>query len=160
MRLFDYNPLIEDAMTRAIDIESGEILDETAFEEFNNLQMQKDEKTENVLLYIKELRAGADAMKAEKKNIDSRIKAFDRRAEWLTEYVRKSLDGEKFSTPKVSVSYRKSEQVEIDDGAFLADEYLTFKMPEPNKVAIKKALKAGEKIEGCRLVEHNNMQIK
>lgn len=71
-----------------------------------------------------------------------------------------SAGGEKIKTSKVAISWRKSENVQITAGAFLPDEYLTYKEPEPNKAAIKKALKAGTSIDGATLVTTNNIQIK
>lgn len=67
--------------------------------------------------------------------------------------------GEKIKTSKVAIGWRKSESVQINAEAFLPDEYLTYKEPEPNKVAIKKALKAGTLIDGATLVTTNNIQI-
>ena len=40
------------------------------------------------------------------------------------------------------------------------DQYLTYKRPEPNKVAIKEALQKGLNVTGCELVESQNIQIK
>ena len=39
-------------------------------------------------------------------------------------------------------------------------EYIKVKDPEVDKMALKKALKAGEVIEGASLVKRQNMQIK
>lgn len=67
----------------------------------------------------------------------------------------------KFSTERVSVTWRKSEAAEyIGDLSSLPEEYLRRKEPEIDKTALKKALKAGEVIEGASLVTRNNMQIK
>ena len=55
---------------------------------------------------------------------------------------------------------RKSEQVVVDDILKIDDTYLKYKMPEPDKVAIKKAIKAGVKLEGVHIEEKNNVNIK
>ena len=86
-----------------------------------------------------------------------------KKAEGIKKYITASMDsagGEKIKTSKVAISWRKSENVQITAGAFLPDEYLTYKEPEPNKAAIKKALKAGTSIDGATLVTTNNIQIK
>ena len=57
-------------------------------------------------------------------------------------------------------SNRKSESVECSDIFQVDDQYLRFKEPELDKTKIKKALKAGEKVDGCQLVTKMNIQIK
>ena len=59
----------------------------------------------------------------------------------------------------LKLSFRKSESVEIDDIDALDDRFKRIKI-EPDKTAIKTALKIGEKVEGARLVENQNLQIK
>ena len=59
----------------------------------------------------------------------------------------------------IKLSFRKSESVEIDDIDALDDRFKRIKI-EPDKTAIKTALKIGEKVEGARLVENQNLQIK
>lgn len=102
-------------------------------------------------------------MKAEKMRLAARQAAAEKKAEGIKKYIAASMDsagGEKIKTSKVAIGWRKSESVQVEENAFLPDEYLTFKAPEPNKTAIKKALKAGEKIDGASLVTANNIQIK
>ena len=60
-----------------------------------------------------------------------------------------------------SISFRKSEQVAIDNEADLPEEYkreiVTIK---PDKTAIKSAIKAGKGIPGAHIEECINIQIK
>lgn len=70
------------------------------------------------------------------------------------------LRGEKFKTNRVAVSYRKSEVVECSDLSKVSEQFLRFKDPELDKTAVKKALKNGETVEGCSLVEKQNMTIR
>ena len=83
------------------------------------------------------------------------------KAEWLKGYVAYALKGEKFETPKGAVSYKKSETVEITDKEKLPTEFLrVVTSTSPDKAAIKAAIKAGSKIDGAQVVEHQNVQIK
>lgn len=71
---------------------------------------------------------------------------------------------EKFNIVEISgktikLSLRKSDKVEVYDIDLLGDEYKTVKT-EPNKVAIKRDIKNGKEIEGAKLVECQNLQIK
>lgn len=156
MNLYD----IEFEILNCVDPETGEIIDE---KRLDALQMERETKIENVLLWIKNLKSEADAIRAEEKALAERRKQDERKAERLTEYVQNALNGRKFSTSRVAVSYRKSEAVVIDDMVTMmevSDDYLTYKDPEPNKTKIKAALKSGLPVPGCHLEERQNMTIK
>lgn len=153
MNLFE----IDSAILDCVDVETGEIFDEVKFEE---LALERDVKIENICLWIKNLKAEAEALKAEKDAFAQRQKAAENKMESLKKYISTYLDGAAFKTAKVAVSFRKSESVEVDEGANIPDEYLRFKEPEVNKTELKKALKDGKKIDGVCLVEKQNIQIR
>ncbi|MBR5583135.1 MAG: siphovirus Gp157 family protein [Lachnospiraceae bacterium] len=140
-----------------IDEETGEILNG---DELDALQLEKDTKVENICLWIKNLKADAVAYKAEKESFEKKRKAAERRAEYLQEYIQYILAGEKFKSDRVTVSYRKSEQVECTDLLDVDIDYLRYKEPELDKKKIKDAIKAGIEVKGCQLVERQNLQIR
>lgn len=151
---------IDDAI-RALVNEDGEIED---FEAFEQLHMERDAKIENTGLWIKELLAEADAIKKEREALKEREDAARRKAERLKGYLAQALGGEKFQTARISVSWRKSEAVEItreceawcrENGAFLRQ-----KEPDIDKAGIKDALKEGGTVPGASLVTKQNIQIK
>lgn len=153
---------IDNEMLSLIDEETGEIKDYEAFEE---LQMQKEEKIENVALWYKNLVAESKAIREEEKSLAERRKTLEHRAESLKNFVNRTLQGNKFATSKVAISYRKSTAIEVDD-EFIDyamknnNDLLTFKRPEPNKTAIKEMLQGGFDIPHAELVERNNVSIK
>lgn len=150
---------IDERITSLIDPETGEIAD---YEEFEKLRMDREQKLENVGLWIKELKAEAAAIKAEIASQQERMKSAERKAERLEGYLEAALQGEKFSTPKVAVGYRKSTGVFIEDEvAFLRDhpEYARIKT-EIDRAAVKDELKKGAEISGAVLEERLNMTIK
>ena len=153
---------IDNAMFSLIDEETGEIKDYEAFEE---LQMQKEEKIENTALWYKNLVAESKAIREEEKALAERRKSLENKAENLKNFINRTLDGNKYSTSKVAISYRKSTAVEVDD-EFIDyamknnNDLLTFKRPEPNKTVIKGMLQGGFDIPHAELVERNNMSIK
>lgn len=159
MTLYELNKQIEEAVENGfVDAETGEILDDSAL---NDLQMARDEKIENIAIMIKNYKAEAEAIKAEKMNLAKRQQVMENRAEWLKRYLASNLDpGEKVTTPRASISWRKSETVEVEDIWKIPDQYLKRRDPDPDKTAIKAALKAGEQITGAMLVTKNNLQIK
>lgn len=162
MTLYEIDRAIEDALLIATDPETGEILDEELFEQYKQLNMDRDQKIENIGCFIKNLEADAAAIKAEAKNLAARAKAAENKADHLREYLQFCLGGEKFQTPRLAVSFRHSKKVEVDPDRLydIPEEYLRYKEPEPDKKAIGDALKAGEEIPGCGLVESVSMIIK
>ena len=153
---------INEGILNCIDPETGEIID---IDRLNDLQLERDAKIENVACWIKELKAEAEAIKAEKLVLAERQKVAENKAESLKKWLAYALQGEKFKTAKCSVSFRKSEVVEITDEGLNNlmkehDELLTYKAPEPNKKAIKDAIKDGLSVQGVRLECNTSTIIK
>ena len=153
---------IDEKILNCIDLETGEIID---IDKLNELQLEKDAKIENVACWIKELKAEAEAIKAEKLALAERQRVAENKAESLKKWLAYALQGEKFKTAKCSVSFRKTESVEVTEEGLEAlmkehDELLTYKAPEPNKKAIKDALKDGLSVAGVQLIQNTSTIIK
>ena len=165
--LYEINQQIEEAFAKAIDPETGEISEE-AIELINALQLEKDTKIENVALWHKNTVADIKAIGDEIKALQDRKKRLEAKQAWMDKYLESALNGQKFETPKVAITYRKSTTVEIPDPEKFVQFYLmidpdivTTKVEHtPNKAAIKDKIKNGEFVQGAALVEHQNMQIK
>lgn len=148
---------INQAIIDCVDEETGEIID---IENLNDLQMQFDEKVENIACFIKNLLADAKAIKEEEYNLASRRKSYENKAASLKEYLSDVLNGQKFKTAKVSISYRKSESVDIENMKDVPEEYIKIAEPTVDKASAKKAMKSGIEIPGLRLAESKNIQIR
>jgi len=160
MTLYEINDTIRKAIELGFDEETGEIFDSDYLE---GLQLQRDEKIESIALFIKDLTAEAKAIKEEKQTLARRQQAAENRADSLKKYLTVCLAGEKYRSPRVTISYRKSQTVEFIDGFDinqLPEEYQRRVDPEADKTAIKDALKEGKEIYGVYLAEHNNTIIK
>lgn len=153
MNLYEINQEI----LSLIDPETGEICD---YEAFEALQMEKDAKIENIVLWIKNLRSDAKALRDEEKVLAERRKAAENKAERLAAYLETILKGEALETAKFKVSFRKTEKAVIDDITKIPKAYLNYGDPTADKNAIKAAIKAGEKIEGAHVEATNSMSIK
>lgn len=155
MKLYEISALIEGL----IDPETGEFTD---LEALAALEMEEAKKISDIACLIKNSEAAAKAHKEEKQAQEAKQKIEENRAKRLKEFLAGYLNGAKFKDERVSISYRKSTSTEIDetmDLSRLPDEFKKVTV-EANKTAIKEALQAGEVIEGCRLVEKNNLIIK
>lgn len=164
MQLYKIDKAIEEAINNGTDPETGELIDVGDLEA---LLLEKQTKTENIALWIKNLRSDIEALKAERDSFNQRIKTATNKMESLKDYLAFCLNGEKFETEKVKISYRRSEQVAItDEAAFIdwasksGDSFLRYKTPEIDKTKLKDELKAGFEIPFASIEVKQNLQIK
>lgn len=169
MTLFEINKKLMNCFyipdtDETVDAQTGEIFDG---DYLDKLEMAKDEKIANIILFIKNLRSEEAAYKAQEDAFKKKRTSVGKKADHLEEYLNKMLGGQawdKDPQKRGCVTFRKSEVVECDDITKLTTKkwngYLRYKAPELDKTAIKKALKEGIKVPKCHIVEKMNMQIK
>lgn len=157
MNLYEIKQELEKAIEECVDMETGEIINPTRLDELN---MVLTDKRENVALYIKNLSAEAKAIDEEAKNLTNRKRVLNNKVEGLKKYLADNLEGHKFETAKVVVSFRKSEQLEINSIEHIPTEYLISQEPKIDKVALKKSIKQGAVINGVQIITKQNIQIK
>lgn len=148
---------IDQEIMNCVDMETGEIIDPARLDE---LQMDRDTKIENIACWIKNLKADAEALKAEKDALAGRQKAAENKMESLKKYLSGYLAGQKFQTPKVAISFRKVSSVNVIDMSLLPKKFLRYADPTPDKTMIKNAIKAGNDVSGAEIVEGQSMTIK
>lgn len=147
-----------------VNVETGEVF---GLDALTNLQMERQDKLENVALYIKELVYEEAALKAEAKKLTERAKAKAKKQEALSNWLKVALQGEKLESNRVVISYRKSESLEVTDEeaaiAYLVqynENALKYKNPEISKTIVKQMLKDGEVVPGVMLSSNSNIQIR
>lgn len=139
-----------------LDLETGEILNP---EKLEQLQMDKHEKLRNIAFVAINATADIAAYKEQEKRFKAKRAAAEKTLAWAKETLARELDGQKMKEAEFTVSYRPSESIEIDEGADIPPEFVTMN-PVINKMALKAVLKDGAVIDGCRLVQKQNIQIK
>lgn len=160
MKLFDIAQEIEACVIdgeNAVNTETGEVIDRAALDA---LQMDFNDKAENIALWIKNLDAEADAVKNQKLIFAARQKAVENKRDSLKEYLATCLQGKAFKTDKVKVSYRKSEVITVQNIEKVPTEFLKYSAPTVDKAEVKKEIKAGKAVPGCALETKQNIQIK
>lgn len=148
---------IDNAILACIDAETGEIVD---VDQLAALQMERQQKVENVALWYKNLLSDAAAYKAEKDAFTAKERAARAQADKLKAWLQDALQGEKYKTPRVSVTFRNTSSVVVDDVLNLPPQFVRFAAPEPDKVAIAAAIKEGEAVTGARLESKQSIIIK
>lgn len=154
--LYELNQLIEN-FEFEVDEETGEI---TNISDLDNLELEKDEKIENIGLWIKNLKADAKAYADEEKSFYAKKKAAENKVESLKNYLQYCLQGEKFSTDRLSISYRKSKSANIVNEKNIPVKYKIPQEPKISKADILKDLKEGLAVPGAELKEKTSLQIK
>ena len=156
--MVEIDKAIEAFFEENVDPETGELLN---IEQLDELQLAREQKIDNVGLYIKNLEAEADAVENQEKIFADRKKRIRKKIEGLKGFLGYALDGKPFKTDRVVMSFRKSESVLVKDDYLVPDEYCNITVVrKPDKKVLKDALKKGAEIMGCELVEKQNVQIK
>ena len=156
---------IDQGLLSLIDPETGELLD---YEAFANLQMEREQKLENMALWYKELSAEAKAIKEEADSLTERRKSVEARAERLKNYLSLALDGQKFQTARCQLSFRKTTSLEVADDVALIkwaessgyDDCVRRKAPEVSKSAVTALIKAGVTVPFAQLVDGKSLAVK
>jgi hypothetical protein len=152
MQAIDNDEIPEDAIEDTLEAIKGEI----------------EVKADNIACLLKNIDADIMAIKAEETRLAERRKAkekaHDRLKQYLSDMLQRVNIG-KVETARNSITFRKSEAVEIDEKAFFVwavnnrSDLVTYSAPKPNKTEIKKALKGGDEIIGASLISNTNIQI-
>lgn len=143
-----------------IDEETGELLNLDAYEQINE---DFETKASNWGLYIQQLQAEAKAIQEKEKELYSRRKAKENKADRMKRDMAKQLArvGRKsIETDSVRFTTRKDISTEILDQSLIPEEYLNTKLViNPDRTEIKKAIQSGADIPGARLVERQSIQF-
>ncbi len=141
--------------------------DETVRDTLEGLAGDLETKSTNVAMFVRNLEAVAEKMAEAEQNINARRKAIEKRAARVREYLKENMEKAamtKIECPYLALTIKKNPPaVEIFTIALLPDTYMRIPpvpMPEPDKTAIKEALKAGIDVPGCKLTNTTRLEIR
>ena len=160
-KLHDLDKAREAIIEAFTDQETGDLIDKEAMCKYldeNDAEYEKN--VESVAIEIKDCDDFIERIDKELKRLTSMKKTETNRVKSLKGGLADCLKGKKFKTEKFTISYRRSEAVEIVEGASVPDEFLAPQPPKIDKVGLKRAIKGGAVIDGVSLVEHQNIQVK
>ena len=161
--------------------EEGDIIDDldayresllTAwFDTLTGIEGEFNEKAENTAVYIKNLSAEINALKAEKKILTSRIAQAEKQVERMKRYLLQSMRAigvKKIDMPRARLTLRLNpESVEIENEQALIhwaqehdDSILKYSDPEIKKNDAKSLLRMGEQIPYAHLLRKESLTIK
>ena len=125
-----------------------------------------DSKADSYCWVIEHLRGQAAYRQQQAKRLVELARGEEARADALEESLVLVLTklqpaATRFSFPHHELTSRKSQAVEIDDEDALPAEWLALKtISQPDKAAIKEALKAGHPIPGAQLISRRSWRIR
>lgn len=151
-------------------VENGEIPEEALADTLESIDAAFDVKAENIACLIKNLKAEAEAIKAESSKLAERSKAKSNQADRLKSYLEgcmSQMGKEKLETTRVVLKLRNTPPaLKVDTEVFLPwvtrserTGFLRYKEPELDKTAIKKAVQSGETLPGVTLVSGKSLVI-
>lgn len=142
-----------------VDPNTGET---TGIEEFEAAKGAFEEKAAALAVAIRLAKGYAESLKKYKQDIADRQKSAENQIARLEEYLTSEMDRagvKRLDTVEARVTLKNSEAVEIEDDELVPMEYKKIKW-EVSKKAIKDAIKAGETVDGARMVTHRSVIIK
>lgn len=150
--------LYEAGANELVDTETGEMI--PIEEVLAELQMSREEKIDNTVKYLKNLKVFCEAAKSEVESLEKRISKKAKEAESLEKYLLSQIgDTKKIETPLYCLKVRTSKRTIAPK-----DEKQLQALPREcwhkktsvvaDKKAIKEALERGEALPGCSIVEN------
>ncbi len=123
-------------------------------------------KARNIAAFCRSMETSADVIDAEIKRLQSRKKALENRVKSLKQYLQGRMEAigmDKIKSDLFTIALQANPPaLQITDQTAIPAKYLTI-IPEqhvPNNEAIKAALKAGEDVPGCALVQGRHLRIR
>lgn len=169
MRLWEISREIEALENAAedgmlIDEETGELM--TFEQAIDALKMARDEKIENIGLWIKNLTYEAEAIKAEEDKLAKRRRAAEAKRDSLKGYLMAAMvheDGtaDKFRSARCTITVRRNAPSVVCDEDILPDAYkVVSTTAAPDKKRLGELLKAGQIIPGAHLETSRSVIIR
>ena len=171
MKLYEVDQAIQSLLSQLEpDPETGEIpMDaDSILTELDGLQMERSRILEYLAKLVLNTRAEASSLKDEETRLRERRRSLERKDERIMAILDRECSGVKTDCSVATVSYRKTEKVDVADSAaavqWLRENSHTdcYRIPEPevNKTEVKKLLKAGQKVPGTALVQDVSCSLK
>lgn len=162
MKIYEIPGALRDLLDRLdADPDTGEV-DGDALAAYAEYQGRAAEKLEGTACYVRELEAEAEAIKVEEDRLAKRRKALEGKAARLKTYMMPALEamGGKVKGVMASLRIGKTQAVKVLDLEALPEAFKRIKTTiDPDKTAIKKALKSGEDIPGAALEDRQSVVI-
>lgn len=148
-------------------LQERDLDDQTFADTLESLSGDLEVKATNVAMFIRNLEASADAIKAAEKQMADRRKAIEAKTERMKEYLLENMVRTgitKIECPYFKIAVRDNpDSLVVDPDAVVPSEYFNQPpLPDPvlDKVRLKKDLQLGVVVDGCKLERKKRIEIK
>ena len=156
--------LTDDYLEIASMIDDPDVDPQTIADTLESIGGEIEDKAENYAKVIANATAEADGLAKEIERLTRRKKAIETNARRVKDTLQNAMvitGKTKFKTPLFSFGIQKNPaSLEIAEGTAIPERYLIPQEPKVDKAAIKAALKDGEVIDGCTLVQGESLRIR
>lgn len=148
-------------------LQERDLDDQTFADTLESLSGDLEVKATNVAMFIRNLEANAEAIKAAEKQMADRRKAIEAKAERIKEYLLENMvrtNITKIESPYFKIAVRDNpDSVVIAMDANIPAEY--YRQPPPpeavlDKAKLKSDLQCGVVVDGCKLERKKRVEIK
>lgn len=152
-------------LEQGINAETGEMTDNTNQLAIWTEELTQDlkDKSANVIAVVRNQELTIEALDNEIKRLEAMKDGIENRLDKFKAYIKNAMitnNIEKIDTNLGSIKFTKSTSTEIFDESLIDKKFIEVVTTEKiSKEKIKKALKAGEEVQGARLVENKNLKI-
>lgn len=148
-----------------IDEETGEVKDDGVIDILEQeLQIQLQTKGAGIIKFFKNSEAMLNGVDEEIKRLQALKKSISNQINSRKEYIVRNMEMmgiTKIETELGNLSLRKSKSVNIYDESLIDKKFIEIETKEKiSKTEIKKAIEAGENVQGANIVEKNSLNIK
>jgi len=158
--------LVNEYRAAAEQLANIELDEQTVADTLEGLSGELEVKAQQVAFMVRNMEVTADAIAQFIKDQSARAKAIQHRADGLRSYLHRCMEEagiEKIEGPGISLSFRKSSAVAIDEPGLIPVQFMRTPEPPPpapDKKAIADAIKAGVEVPGAHIEHRRSLQIK
>ena len=152
-------------LEQGINSETGEMTDNSNQLAIWTEELTQDlkDKSTNVIAVVRNQELTIEALDNEIKRLQAMKDSIKKKLDKFKTYIKSSMivnNIEKIETPLGTIKFTKSTTTEIYDESLIDKKFIEVVTTEKiSKEKIKAALKAGEEVQGAKLVENKNLKI-
>lgn len=157
--------VLDELFLSCIDEETGEVKDDGVIDILEQeLKLQLQTKGAGIIKSFKNSEAMLNGVDEEIKRLQALKKSISNQINSRKEYIVRNMEMmgiTKIETELGNISLRKSKSVNIYDESLIDKKFIEIETKEKiSKTEIKKAIEAGENVQGANIVEKNSLNIK
>ena len=142
-----------------IEENEGEISEEIEAK-LAQLEEQKEEKIQQFIWLFHQKKTELEGIKQRKSALDAMQKTKQKQIEFVERVLEQLTQNSNWTNGVEKISYRKSKSVVVDEDVLPIEYFVVKETKSPDKKLLKERIESGEVIEGAKIEEKLNIQVK